>query len=118
MKEHEVESEITNLQILRLWLFVSQTALEAYVEVGAEPITVEEKTARRVELGAACCLLLKVCLSLIHGVHDLQYTAMVTINKVIDAAVVHSLGHVRVRTSTALHHPCNDRSVVEHEQWA
>lgn len=95
---------------------VSQTSLEAYVEVGAEPMTAEEKTARRVELGAACCLLLKVCLSLIHGVHDLQYTAMVTINKVIDSAVVHSLGHVRVRTSAALHHPCNDRSVGAREQ--
>lgn len=80
-------------------------------------MTVDEKTARRVELGAACCLLLKVCLSLIHGVHDLQYTAMVTINKVIDAAVVHSLGHVRVRTSTALHHPCNDRSVAAHPTY-
>ncbi|PSN35853.1 hypothetical protein C0J52_23447 [Blattella germanica] len=55
----------------------------------------EDATSRRKELSAALCLLLKVCLSLIHGVHDLQYTAMVTINKVIDACVVHRLAHVK-----------------------
>lgn len=66
-------------------------------------------TSRRKELSAALCLLLKVCLSLIHGVHDLQYTAMVTINKVIDACVVHRLAHVRVKASEALQHPCNER---------
>lgn len=61
------------------------------------------------ELSAALCLLLKVCLSLIHGVHDLQYTAMVTINKVMDACVVHRLAHVRVRPGAALRHPCRQR---------
>ncbi|KAJ1525795.1 hypothetical protein ONE63_008998 [Megalurothrips usitatus] len=65
------------------------------------------------ELSAALCLLLRVCLSLIHGVHDLQYTAMVTINKVIDACVVHRLTHVKVRTSDALQHPCTQRLAKE-----
>ncbi|XP_046688497.1 uncharacterized protein LOC124374291 isoform X3 [Homalodisca vitripennis] len=88
---------------------ILKTALEAYGDTSSGELTEVEKNTRRLELTAACCLLLKVCLNLIHGVHDLQYTAMVTINKVIDAAVVHSLGHVRVRTSTALHHPCNDK---------
>jgi hypothetical protein len=69
----------------------------------------EDATFRRKELSASLCLLLKVCLSLIHGVHDLQYTAMVTINKVIDACVVHRLAHVRVRASMALQHPCSER---------
>jgi hypothetical protein len=69
----------------------------------------EDATSRLKELSAALCLLLKVCLSLIHGVHDLQYTAMVTINKVIDACVVHRLAHVRVKASEALQHPCNER---------
>jgi hypothetical protein len=71
--------------------------------------TEEDATLRRMELSAALCLLLKVCLSLIHGVHDLQYTAMVTINKVIDSCVVHRLAHVRVRASGALQHPCRER---------
>lgn len=69
----------------------------------------ENATLRRKELSAALCLLLKVCLSLIHGVHDLQYTAMVTINKVIDACVVYRLAHVRVMASGALRHPCSER---------
>jgi hypothetical protein len=71
--------------------------------------TKEDATSRRKELSAALCLLLKVCLSLIHGVHDLQYTAMVTINKVIDACVVHRLAHIRVKASEALQHPCSER---------
>ncbi|GLG95978.1 Uncharacterized protein GBIM_02821 [Gryllus bimaculatus] len=67
-------------------------------------------TSRRRELSAALCLLLRVCLSLIHGVHDLQFTAMVTINKVIDACVVHQLAYLKVKASAALQHPCHDSS--------
>jgi hypothetical protein len=68
----------------------------------------EDMTLRCKELSAALCLLLRVCLSLIHGVHDLQYTAMVTINKVIDACVIHRLSHVKVKASKALQHPCSN----------
>lgn len=84
-----------------------QTALEAY---GTFPAGTPdaEKDDKRKQLSVACCLLLKVCLSLIHGVHDLQYTAMVTINKVIDVVVVHRIGHLKVRPSDALQHPCQD----------
>lgn len=84
-----------------------QTALEKCGS-SADNLPEVEKESRRKELSAACCLLLKVCLNLIHGVHDLQYTAMVTINKIIDAVVVYRLGHVKVRTSEALRHPCHD----------
>ncbi|KAE8752899.1 hypothetical protein FOCC_FOCC000244, partial [Frankliniella occidentalis] len=72
-----------------------------------------EPTPEQLELSAALCLLLRVCLSLIHGVHDLQYTAMVTINKVIDACVVHRLTHVKVRLASALRHPCARRLAKE-----
>ncbi|XP_046384832.1 uncharacterized protein LOC124155160, partial [Ischnura elegans] len=57
-------------------------------------------------LSAALCLLLRACLGLIHGVHDLQYTAMVTINRVVDAAILHRISHLRARAATALRHPC------------
>ncbi|XP_069678763.1 uncharacterized protein [Periplaneta americana] len=89
---------------------VLKTAIETY-GIPQQPMESEEDTkSRRKELSAALCLLLKVCLSLIHGVHDLQYTAMVTINKVIDACVVHRLTHVKVKASEALQHPCNESS--------
>jgi hypothetical protein len=83
---------------------VLQTAVETYGGDAASG----DVTARQ-ELSGCLCLVLRVCLSLIHGVHDLQYTAMVTINKVIDACVLHRLAHVKVRTSQSLRHPCGDR---------
>ena len=86
-----------------------QTAIETYGFPQQPMESEEEATSRRKELSASLCLLLKVCLSLIHGVHDLQYTAMVTINKVIDACVVYRLTHVKVKASQALQHPCNER---------
>jgi hypothetical protein len=86
-----------------------QTAIETYGSPQQPMEAEEDATLRRKELSAALCLLLKVCLSLIHGVHDLQYTAMVTINKVIDTCVMYRLAHVRVRASDALQHPCNER---------
>ncbi|KAJ9588197.1 hypothetical protein L9F63_018433, partial [Diploptera punctata] len=87
---------------------VLKTAIETY-GIPQQPIESEEDaTSRRKELSAALCLLLKVCLSLIHGVHDLQYTAMVTINKVIDTCVAYRLTHVKVKASQALQHPCNE----------
>lgn len=89
--------------------FFPQTAIETYGIPQLPLETKEDATSRRKELSAALCLLLKVCLSLIHGVHDLQYTAMVTINKVIDACVVHRLAHIRVKASEALQHPCSER---------
>jgi len=86
-----------------------QTSVETYGSP-QQPMEAEaDARLRRKELSATLCLLLKVCLSLIHGVHDLQYTAMVTINKVIDTCVVHRLAHFRVKVSEALQHPCNDR---------
>jgi len=86
-----------------------QTSVETYGSP-QQPMEAEEVARlRRKELSATLCLLLKVCFSLIHGVHDLQYTAMVTINKVIDACVVHRLAQVRVKVSEALQHPCNER---------
>ncbi|KAL1122757.1 hypothetical protein AAG570_003084 [Ranatra chinensis] len=81
-----------------------KTAVEEY---GA-PEGVQEgdpNGGSRTELSAACCLLLKSCLNLIHGVHDVQYTAIVTINKIIDTCVIYKLAHVKVRLSEALPHP-------------
>ncbi|RZF45199.1 hypothetical protein LSTR_LSTR009970 [Laodelphax striatellus] len=88
---------------------ILKTALEAY---GSRAAT--DSDCRR-ELVAVCCTLLKVCLSLIHGVHDHQFTALVTINKVIDVCVVHKLGHSKYRAIDALRHPCNDKSQPTNE---
>jgi hypothetical protein len=85
------------------YAFCLQTAVETH---GAEAAS--GNLAARRELSGCLCLVLRVCLSLIHGVHDLQYTAMVTINKVIDACVLHRLADVKVQTSLALRHPCSD----------
>ncbi|XP_039300840.1 uncharacterized protein LOC120356089 [Nilaparvata lugens] len=89
---------------------ILKTALEAYGSTSA--VSLED--ARR-ELVAVCCTLLKVCLSLIHGVHDHQFTALVTINKVIDVCVVHKLGHAKYKSIDALRHPCNDKSQPTNE---
>ncbi|XP_059477759.1 uncharacterized protein LOC132198045 isoform X2 [Neocloeon triangulifer] len=80
---------------------VLKTAVETYGIKAANGDAVSRR-----ELSGCLCLVLRVCLSLIHGVHDLQYTAMVTINKVIDACVIHRLSDVKVHTSQALRHPC------------
>ncbi|BET01584.1 phospholipase C [Nesidiocoris tenuis] len=82
-----------------------KTALEAYGGESLEKAGPIEAERRKVELSAACCLLLKTCLTLIHGVHDLQFTAMVTINKVIDTCVVYRLAHLKVKVSDVLQHP-------------
>lgn len=82
-----------------------QTSLETYGGPSLDTCSPDEASRRRNELSAACCLLLKTCLTLIHGVHDLQFTAMVTINKVIDTCVVYKLAHLKVKLSEALQHP-------------
>ena len=53
-------------------------------------------TGRRGEGAAAMCLLVKLCASLLAGVQELQFTAMTTLNKVIDAAVVHRIGDLNI----------------------
>ncbi|XP_049800044.1 uncharacterized protein LOC126235364, partial [Schistocerca nitens] len=94
---------------------VLKTAVETYGERSAaatppavtSPESAQQQVAEATQqLSGALCLLLRVCLSLIHGVHDLQYTAMVTINKAIDVCVVHRLAHVKVRSARVLQHPC------------
>ncbi|CAA9999716.1 unnamed protein product [Nesidiocoris tenuis] len=87
------------------WRHGVATALEAYGGESLEKAGPIEAERRKVELSAACCLLLKTCLTLIHGVHDLQFTAMVTINKVIDTCVVYRLAHLKVKVSDVLQHP-------------
>lgn len=82
-----------------------QTSLETFAGQSLETACSAEADKRKIELSAACCLLLKTCLTLIHGVHDLQFTAMVTINKVIDTCVVYRLAHMKVKVSEALQHP-------------
>ncbi|XP_073996296.1 uncharacterized protein isoform X2 [Rhodnius prolixus] len=82
-----------------------KTSLETYGGPSLDTCSPDEASRRRNELSAACCLLLKTCLTLIHGVHDLQFTAMVTINKVIDTCVVYKLAHLKVKLSEALQHP-------------
>ncbi|KAF6199507.1 hypothetical protein GE061_007533 [Apolygus lucorum] len=82
-----------------------KTSLETYGGKSLEVAGPPESEKRKIELSAACCLLLKTCLTLIHGVHDLQFTAMVTINKVIDTCVVYRLAHLKVKVSDALQHP-------------
>ncbi|XP_065340527.1 uncharacterized protein LOC135939859 isoform X4 [Cloeon dipterum] len=89
---------------------VLKTAVETYGIKASN----SDAAARR-ELSGCLCLVLRVCLSLIHGVHDLQYTAMVTINKVIDACVIHRLADVKVQTSQALRHPCSYCDQQENE---
>ncbi|XP_075223466.1 1-phosphatidylinositol 4,5-bisphosphate phosphodiesterase epsilon-1-like isoform X4 [Lycorma delicatula] len=88
---------------------ILKTALDAY---GSGALHDEEA---RKELVAVCCMLLRVCLSLVHGVHDHQFTALVTINKVVDVCVVHKLGHVKYRPADVLLHPCNDKNQVTNE---
>ncbi|XP_046988768.1 uncharacterized protein LOC124594436 [Schistocerca americana] len=98
---------------------VLKTAVETYGERSAaatppavtSPESAQQQVAEATQqLSGALCLLLRVCLSLIHGVHDLQYTAMVTINKAIDVCVVHRLAHVKVRSARVLQHPCKPAS--------
>ncbi|XP_063888632.1 uncharacterized protein LOC135115637 [Scylla paramamosain] len=51
---------------------------------------------KRGEGAAALCLLVKLCACLLAGVQELQFTAMTTLNKVIDAAVVHRIGDLSI----------------------
>ncbi|XP_049947698.1 uncharacterized protein LOC126455984, partial [Schistocerca serialis cubense] len=102
---------------------VLKTAVETYGERSAaatppavtSPESAQQQVAEATQqLSGALCLLLRVCLSLIHGVHDLQYTAMVTINKAIDVCVVHRLAHVKVRSARVLQHPCKPARKKDH----
>ncbi|CAL4086525.1 unnamed protein product, partial [Meganyctiphanes norvegica] len=54
--------------------------------------TGQPTTHNRKEAAAAVCLLVRLCSAMLAGVQELQFTAMATLNKIIDAAVVHRIG--------------------------
>ncbi|KAA0203875.1 hypothetical protein HAZT_HAZT011115 [Hyalella azteca] len=51
---------------------------------------------KRKEAAAAICVLVKACSGLLAGVHELQFTAMTTLNKIIDAAIVYRIGDLTI----------------------
>nr|XP_045618556.1 uncharacterized protein LOC123770570 isoform X4 [Procambarus clarkii] len=76
----------------------------------AAPSLAGSSTGRR-EAAAAMCLMVRLCAALLAGVQELQFTSMTTLNKIIDAAVVHRIGDLVIDPDNHLLPPGSDRKV-------
>uniref|UniRef100_A0A8D9BY52 Phosphoinositide phospholipase C n=2 Tax=Cacopsylla melanoneura TaxID=428564 RepID=A0A8D9BY52_9HEMI len=98
----QYRSEVSvNKKIAALMHNSLKIAIESYTSQRASDPTEESK--KKAELNACLILLLKICLNLMHGVHDLQYTGLATINKVIDTSIVYDLAHLKVNLYEVLY---------------
>ncbi|KAG7167928.1 hypothetical protein Hamer_G018351 [Homarus americanus] len=79
--------------------------------VPAAPSSLVGSSSGRREAAAAVCLLVRLCSALLAGVQELQFTAMTTLNKIIDAAVVHRIGDLVIDPEEHLLPPGTDRCI-------
>lgn len=61
------------------------------------------------ESAAAVILLTKLCASLLSGIQEMQFTAMTTLNKIIDASIVHRIGDLAVNPDAHLQPSSTER---------
>ncbi|KAI5747410.1 hypothetical protein M8J77_014239 [Diaphorina citri] len=99
----QYRSEVSvNKKIAALMHNSLKIAIENYSRTSSSADPVEDAKKKN-ELDACLILLLKICLNLMHGVHDLQYTGLATINKVIDTSIVYNLAHLKVNIYDVLY---------------
>lgn len=60
---------------------------------------------KKEELSVVLCSVMKVCLSALKGIHQIQFTAMSIINKIIDISILYNVAFIKVVESYYLHHP-------------